>query len=441
MKIEKLKSIVRRLPLPIKHSIHYVLEPKFRKYNNFFRPPKGVKNFAAHNAAYYLYWVSYPLYLYLRSRDYKFLINNISNSPGQIVPELDYLLRRHRSGSKKKFIAIWPRSEVAMGAKIAYEKYFYKIIISDILFALILPFLIRFNKITVDSANSLVDVSFSSAKVNSILGAPFYTMGQRSFEDAWAIAAEYNKLKGEQEDYLPIAEIDSPEYRSTHQVLLSIIGHKEYAVIQLKDVAGNGTALAIDPVTYVASIKYLKSIGLNIVFGGREKMPNLFKEFGVINYSEDLKNNFYMDLILVKNAKIVISSASGFGNLPGAMNIPLVYANQWNFICPAPGKFTVLVPALFKNNNLWKFNEQIDYFYKRRDSNTKISNNIGVVNASEADILSAVKEALLLKDDFIRESYLQEKFRQKTKGTPFYHLDSRISKSFIEKYSELMNNE
>ena len=66
--------------------------------------------------------------------------------------------------------------------------------------------------------------SVLGANEQGLANIPVSLYGQcADFDAINAIAAKYNKLKGEQDDFLPIAEIDSAEYRGTHHILLSII--------------------------------------------------------------------------------------------------------------------------------------------------------------------------------------------------------------------------
>jgi len=226
------------------------------------------------------------------------------------------------------------------------------------------------------------------------------------------------------------------ECQIDQKLLTFIKNSKKYVVIQIKDIVGNGTAKSIDPYSYVDSIVFFQAAGYKIIFAGREKMPELFSDFDVINYSEWQFSSFFYDLQLVYNAELVISSASGFSYLADTMQIPLVYTNQWNFVCPPAGLYTVIVPTLFMHNQdkPWKFTDQIDYFYQRKDSNTAIPESLNPRNASSAEILEGAKEALALKRQFKAMSSLQKDFHALFPTTPLEMADSRISQFFIEKF-------
>ncbi len=203
------------------------------------------------------------------------------------------------------------------------------------------------------------------------------------------------------------------------------------AVIQIKTIAITGTALPTDPETYIDTINYLKNNDYFIVFAGREKMPKIFYSYDVFNYSESNYANFYNDLLLIKFASIIISSASGFANIAATFNKPLVYSNQWNFVCPPAGNKTITVPCLFRYNNgvEWKFKDQIDYFKSIQDHNTKIPEALNPRNANGIEILNSLLEVLNLDNESI--SIEQNLFKNLFKNYPIYYSQSQVSKYFL----------
>lgn len=433
---EKVVVIVRKFPFFIKHTIHFLLEKKFRRYHNLFKIPDFYIKWIAPNLAFYIYWIFSPLFYFLRKKNIFILVNNISNSPGHVILELDYCLRTANFSYRKdysKYCIIWPRSEVAHGAKIAYGKYFLKFYVSDLLYIFILPFVIRYEKIGVDFSLSNQNKSMSNCQNFGYKFLPILKEGQRELDKVLEKVCNYYEL-WQKTSGLFTMKTGIP----MDHVLSEFIGEpqKKYAVIQIKDIAGNGTAEPTDPVSYLNAIIFFKKNGYKIIFAGREKMPNIFKDYGIINYSEWGKSSFLYDLQLIENADIVVSSASGFGNIPAAMEIPVVYTNQWAFISPASGRFTVTIPALFRDqtNKPWKFADQIKYFYKRNDSNTAVPDYLNPRNAEGVEILEAIKEAIELKKDFKLKSKLQCKFQLLFQGTPLEFAESRISQYFIEKF-------
>jgi putative glycosyltransferase (TIGR04372 family) len=431
--------IARKLPPFVKHSIHYLFEQKFRRYHNPIKIPKFYLKWLAPNLAVYVYWVSLPLFYFFKRKGYIFLTNNITNSPGHVMPELDYFFRRTRcvSDVQNRYVVIWPRSEISHGAKIAYEKHVYKFIVSDLVFVLMHPFLIRFPELTIDCGISIVDRSRSRCINYGFKYLPLLKEGRKEFEENWNILYQYYKLRRMQHDYFPLYV----EFQIDQKLLTFIENSKKYVVIQIKDIVGNGTAKSIDPYSYLDAIVFFQTAGYKIIFAGREKMPALFNDFGVINYSEWKFSNFFYDLQLIYNAELVISSASGFSYLADTMQIPLVYANQWNFVCPPAGLYTVIVPTLFMHNQNtpWKFTDQIDYFYERKDSNTAIPVNLNPRNASSEEILEGAKEALELKRQFKAMSSLQMDFHVLFPNTPLEMAESRISQFFIEKFKSSLH--
>lgn len=152
MWVEKFKALAKKFPHSVRHLLHYIAKRKFRKYHNPFRVPSWYSKYLAPNLSFYLYWALYPVFLYLKKNNTKFLINNITNSPGHVMMELDYFARIQ--SKTYKYILVCPRSEVAHGSKLAYENLFHRFIVSDFFYMLIEPFLMRYCDLTIDSSLS-----------------------------------------------------------------------------------------------------------------------------------------------------------------------------------------------------------------------------------------------------------------------------------------------
>lgn len=437
---EKLRAIARKLPEDLRHSIFYVFYGKFRKYNSILGVPRFYKEWVAPNLSFYIYWLAWPIAFILKRRKISFLVNNISNSPGHVSCELDNFFRNLYLGkldASKRYAVVWPCSEVAHGAKEIYSKKFVNFTVSDVLYAAILPLTMRYSELRTDCSLSGVDESLLNCKkyVTNLL--PILKQGVRPYEDVWKRYFDYFLIRAQTNGFTPlkIGGLVSSE-------LNEFLGDakKKYALIQIKTHAVNATATPTDPYSYVETIEYLTREGFKVVFAGRETMPNQFKDLGVMNYAESEIASFRHDLELVQNAKFVLSSGSGFGMMPDTMEIPLVYANQWSFACPAPGRYTVTLPALFRDSSgqLWSFKDQIAYFYDRKDSVSPIPSALNVRPASALEILEATKEAINLGQDFKPKTELQKNFQALRKTAPLAVAESRVSQHFIEKFRCLM---
>ena len=104
--------------------------------------------------------------------------------------------------------------------------------------------------------------------------------------------------------------------------------------MQIKDEIVNASAVITDIKTYLLSIKYLKNLGYKVVFGGSESIPEIFLEYGVLDFKKICKQNYLNELRLINNAEVVISSPSGYAFLASALNKKLLYCNQWSITIP-----------------------------------------------------------------------------------------------------------
>lgn len=430
--MDRIKDVVRKLPAPIKHVIHYLVENKFRKYHNLLPVPKSYSRYIAPNLSIYVYWIFSPLYLYFKKRDILFLINVISNSPGHMVTEMDYFIRLKKIGNKDaKYIYVTTKSEVAIGAESLYKVFFFKFIVSDLLYLLLDPFLIRYKDLCLDIGLSVIEKN-SPVRLCKL---GFYKENERTLREVFSRYSEYYKIIKNQDDLIDLNFDESQLNLVMNEYSLKI---NQYIAIQIKDVVGNGTGKITDPETYVKTINYFLQKKFLIVFCGREKMPSIFEDLGVINYSESRSSSFFKDLLIVKNASLVISSASGFANLAAVLGVPLVYTNQWNFNVPPSGKLTITVPALIRDTSDWKFKEQIKYFYSQQSSNKPLNKNLQVENASGEDIFQGCLEALSLHEDYKEPSELQCKFKCQFSNEPVFYSNARVSNYFIEKHQNLL---
>jgi hypothetical protein len=439
-KEDKLRLIVRRLPVFLKRFIRFTLDKKFRNYNSLFGLSECYVKWVAPNLSFYIYWLAWPLYFVFMKKRVSFLVNTHSHSVGHVSAELDWFFRRLYLGeleSDRRYVVVWPQSEVAYGAVKIFGKRFYKFISNDILYMLLLPLTMRYAALRTDCSLSMVDNSSARTRNYGTKIFPIFKLGYRPFEEVVGKWAENLVVRGKTNEVTPLKI-----FESISPMLKKFLGKasKKYAVIQIKDVAVNGTATPTDPVSYLATIKYLLEEGYGVVFAGREIMPKSFSDLNVINYSESEIACFQYDCELVQNAEFVLSSASGFSMLADVLDVPLVCAGQWALAYLLPGRFTVNVPTLFidNNKNFWPLVEQVKFFYERRDSYSPILSSITTRSPSQLEILEATKEVLRLKHDFKPRTGLQIKFQELGNSLNLAVSQSRISQYFIEKHALLI---
>ena len=429
-------------PKFIVNLITYIFDARVRKYYSPVRAGVLYETWVAPKLAFLFGWIFWPVYKYFKFRKYIFIINNISSSPGHMSCELDWLLRDvgYRNETlMNKYIIIWPRSEVAHGAAKEYAEQTFPIYhVSTFLYLFALPFLMRYNQLVLDYGLS----SKQLHKIKWINWLNLFKFNQlkslsRNSLEVWQRWKEYYYLRSLTADKFPMRQglVMDDELRE----FLGLKNDKNYVLLQIKTHVVNGTLLETDPNTYIPALRYLSDLGYVLVFMGREKIPDIFIEMGVINYSEWDKNSFERDLQIVRYAALGITSASGVANLFDVMGVPLVYCNHWSFIFPPPGKSTVYVPALIgdaRTQKPWSFNKQITFVYDvgRTDFSGGRPSEIMVRNANAEEILEAAKEALALAEQFKPKSNIQEKFQALSEDPVLNRIEARISRYFVEKH-------
>ena len=75
---------------------------------------------------------------------------------------------------------------------------------------------------------------------------------------------------------------------------------------------------------YIPCILLLKSLGYKIIFGGNERMPNEFKEIGVIDFKTIRPLNIVNEFSLIKGADLVITCGSGYAYLASVLGVKLL---------------------------------------------------------------------------------------------------------------------
>ena len=443
---KQVRKIIRPwVPDFIIHLLKFVIEQKYRSNHSLFWVPKLYVNRIAPNVAVHLSWMLRPVYLMMKKAKLTFLINNISSSPGHVVIELDWFFRRIETGElppERRYAVVWPRSEVSRYAAEVYGNRFYAFIASDFVYCMLLPFIMRYQDITVDIGLSTVNLTLQK---HQTIKESKLTRGNRlrarilprPYMEVWDRYASYFDLRAKTQGFYPM----KPRHSMSTE-LFDFLGDSavKYAVIQIKTTAVNANALATDPSTYLEAIDFLKDKGYNLVFAGREQMPEVFQPLGVLNYAEWNKATFRYDLELIAGSIFVLSSASGFAMLADTMGIPLVCTNSWHLILPPPSRLCITVPTLLhgETGDIMRFCDQIDFFYSREESNSPPPQSMKPRIATSREILEAVKESLSLRECFCNQSNLQSQFNALRPGSPLFVAESRISQNFIERFKDLL---
>jgi putative glycosyltransferase (TIGR04372 family) len=429
LKKTQIDTLIFRLPIYIRpfffiliHFYRFFFIKRYRKFNSLFKVTKFFQfKFAGFISPIFIFF--YPLYYYLKSRNFLFFYSSISSAPGHFIPELDWLLRKKYLGEfkKKKIIIISPKSEVAIGIQTAFGDLVHRYIINDYLFRFFLSFLILYKDLSINCNISNIDNSYYFKKKEKIKLARIRQI-------------EYFKIRSKTKNYFPLKRklTISKELKS-----LLDKNYKKYALIQIKSRSVNATARSIDPKTYIKSIKYLQLKGFKVIFAGREAMPKTFENLGLINYSNWKFNDFYNDICLVNYSRFNLTSASGFNNLADSLNIPIVVVNSWHIGFSLFNCNSIFAPSLIRNGKYFEeFQAQSDLLLNRNNANFPIF--LKSKNCDENEIFYAVSECLNLIRSFKKLNYLQIRFKKLLENTPHYYSHSRISNQFVNKYRNLL---
>lgn len=256
---------------------------------------------------------------------------------------------------------------------------------------------------------------------------------RRSYNDIAKIYSKYFILKKK----LNLFPFLNFSYNSNNLDIffkINNIKKKEYAVIHIKELEGNGCALRTSPDTYLDTILYLNSIGLKVVFGGRESMPEIFKKLNVVNFANsNFAESYEDDLNLILNSSFVLGFASGYMNMLDLLNVCGVSCGSWNIIIPTFSIKTVFLPTVlnYENGKKINFQEQIK-INNETEGQFSRTKNIIPVNPTSLEILLSTKQALnklnVSKDYYL----LQEKFKNQFKKLPIYHSQNLISEQFLK---------
>jgi putative glycosyltransferase (TIGR04372 family) len=122
---------------------------------------------------------------------------------------------------------------------------------------------------------------------------------------------------------------------------------KKYAVVQIKSVTGNGTARLFPGEVYKPALEFLRDNGYAIVLGGREPMPEVFREFDAWDYARSPFVSPKSDFYLFAHAAVGLVSPSGAGLFCDTLGTPCCQIGSWTLI-PHPSEKTFAVPSRIK---------------------------------------------------------------------------------------------
>jgi len=439
MKIDK--SIVYNLPRPV-----YVFLKFLRDF--FSNAQIYYEARIAPFLTVYAGWVFWPVYKLLAALNIYF-VANIGEATGHIVTELDSFFRKQKLNkidNNKRYVWIRKNTPLSKACVQMYRHKFWFASSSTFIYNLLFPLIIRYKSITLDCGYGgykwqLPDgLNYNKTKY----GQKFWYLYKLSKTERDRDYMEYAKLRFNSQEYFPLSE---GKHINADNELIGFLsgGVEKLALIHIKDQRVNGTAEPTSPATYGKALQYLIDQGYRLVFVGREKMPDEFLRYKIVNYANSGIATFKHDIQLFMMAKLAITGGSGISWLADCLDKPYLYLNSWflNYNFQSHSKRCIIVPALVQkySGELLKFSEQIDLYknllLSSEGPDAFPEGQYKGRNASDDEILAGAQELIAPKEPSSQSSLLQERFRKLDVDSMFW-VSSRISGYFLQKYAGLL---
>ncbi|HSX13412.1 MAG TPA: TIGR04372 family glycosyltransferase [Chlamydiales bacterium] len=270
-----------------------------------------------------------------------------------------------------------------------------------------------------------------------IKGMPFLFQfspyeGNAQVHDAYA-----RRLKCER--YFPLAV---PKEQCVPLLEKLGIAGKKLALIHIKNYVMNSAAALTNPNTYLPSMGMLKDLGYKLVFVGREKMPEQFRQFDILNYAESFFASLKHDVLLFQSCELAMVT-SGISNLAECYDKAFLYINSWHVgLCPF-SKWSIFLPALVKKKTgKWlKFSAQNDLYHEVTTMHERFPYDCYIPrNANGDEILHAAEELLSLMKEYKPRSFLQERYMGIDKGRGVLANSlTRVGQYFLEEHQDLLD--
>src|SRR3989338_1085790 len=384
-------------------------------------------------------WIFWPIYRLLAFQNICFIVN-IGDVTGHVILELDYFFRKLNSDQNlknKRYVWLGKSKHTTRAMVKTYKHKFWFALSNTFVYDLLFPIIIRYKDITLDCGLSQLkwqltdDLKYHKRKYGHNC---LYLLSENEYKRQYI---EQLKLRLRSKNYFPL--LDYVKVNNNSKLIEFLNGRTErLAMIHIKTEIVNATAKITDPQTYLPAMKYLLDNEYQIVFVGREKMPQEFLAFNIINYANSDIATFEHDIQIFKLAELAITAGSGIAWFPDCFNKPYLFLNSWALPFMLPSPKCISVPTLVQkpSGEFLKFSEQINLCNYSADPKY-IPTGYKFRNATGDEILMAMQELIELKDKSVERSQLQEKFRNISDDAPYFWALSRVSNYFLQKHIEL----
>ena len=365
---------------------------------------------------------------YLKKKNIFISVHNDCNySMGHIYSEIDQIQRMQKLDKKYFGSTIWfttSRKEILGETKDIFENKNFKVFFGGIRRIFLTFVAIKNPSILIDASLSLDNYIFSNKQLSEKV-------------------VHYDKSKKRAEmltktsEFYPNKDKLSNYHFVTNQLLQSLKISKKYIIIQVKTRKQNGIIKPLSPSLLLETIKYFQDKDYQIVFAGREEFPEIFLNKSIINYANSKYASPLNDFLLIGNCSLVISSASGFCNLPENFEKPLLILNG-HHLFQYFGRRTIHLPTLLSRrsemfNAITQFKYLCDYGV---DCGYDTFDDLYILHmpTSEEIFMAAKELETFLSQSVPSHTSLQKKIRDGD-GCPLlsYGL-SRISNYYLTKH-------
>lgn len=394
----------------------------------------------------YLFFLWWPLAWYCRRNNICFVVN-IAEGTGHVLPELDNFFRQLKLGEidpERRYVWLRTKNDFSRACVKLWGKKFFLARESTFLYDICLPLMLRAYDITHDAGTSALYWQLPAQGAASP-AKPWQTylhMGTK--KEAHRLWLEYYRRRNQTSNFVPLKEFGSDLLRPDAELQDFLGGNmSRLALIHIKTNMMNATASPTDPATYLPMLHHLLDKGYYLVFVGREEIPEVFQTLPMLNYAQSCLASFEHDLQLFAVSQLSVTGGSGIAWIADVLDMPIVYLNSWHMFMPPFTKKCIYVPTLVqtKAGQFLSFREQFDLHYATGPEGGDVfpSDGYVAVNADEDDILSAVRELLAGLDGATPPTWQQQQFAHLHRGSWLRYAGSRVSDSFVKKYTHLLS--
>ncbi len=320
-----------------------------------------------------------------------------------------------------------------------YGGRFWWAVSNRLVYAVSLPITMRFKDITVDAGLSRMKWQLTDTNEYHLPTSKGSYLHRIPKADVLAKRADYHKRVLKSAEFFPLQDA-AFNYSQLGEFLNG--NTEKLALIHIRTNIINATAKATDPETYLDTLAYLAEQGYHLVFVGREKMPAVFQQCDVINYSESRLATFRNDIQLFNMAELAVTAGSGISYLAECFGRPFVYLNYWHIAAPPASRRCVMVPTLVQRQfgEFLSFSQQASLHSSLDGGGAEVFPQMQYEarNATSAEILAATEELVSLRREPRERTPLQERFRRLDGGWALRYSQARCSEYFLQKHRDLL---